>query len=178
MRPNATSLVLAGLLIASAGCQETSTTSSTAVTSGATSSEGAAEKPAPAPAAPGLTTADKTMEVALPGGSAALRYTDLKIGDGSIAGVGSVVMVHYTGWLADGTKFDSSFDRDRPYPFRIGDIPPAVIEGWDKGIRGMRVGGKRKLVIPPELGYGSDGRLPVIPPNATLVFEVELVGSK
>jgi len=99
-------------------------------------------------------------------------------GKGPEAVRGKTVEVHYTGWLTDGTKFDSSLDRGRPYSFRIGDVPPAVIEGWDKGIRGMRVGGKRKLVIPPELGYGPDGRLPVIPRNATLVFDVELMGAK
>lgn len=182
MRPTTPSLVLAGLLIAAAGCQETSTTTSTGTSTGATASGGTAASPAPAPAAApaaaSLTATDKTMEVALPGGSASLPYSDLKVGDGSIATVGMVVMVHYTGWLTDGTKFDSSLDRGRPYSFRLGDVPPAVIEGWDKGIRGMRVGGKRKLVIPGELGYGADGRLPVIPPNATLVFDVELVGAK
>lgn len=179
MRPNAVHLVLAGLLVAASGCQESSSTSSTGSTASATSTGGAVIPPAASAPATDLTAVDKSIEVALPGDrSATLRYADVKIGDGSIAGAGSVVMVQYTGWLTDGTKFDSSLDSGRPYQFRIGDEPPGVIEGWDKGIRGMRVGGKRKLVIPAELAYGARGFPPVIPPNATLVFDVELLGAK
>jgi FKBP-type peptidyl-prolyl cis-trans isomerase len=101
-----------------------------------------------------------------------LRYTDLKVGNGPAAAAGSSVAVQYTGWLTDGHMFDSS--RGRPLEFRIGNHE--VIDGWDEGLTGMRVGGKRKLVIPPSIGYGAEGSPPVIPANATLVFEVELVG--
>ena len=81
---------------------------------------------------------------------------------------------HYTGWLLDGTKFDSSLDRGKPLSFVLG--KGQVIQGWDKGVQGMKVGGKRKLTVPPELGYGTRGFPGAIPPNATLVFEVELLG--
>jgi peptidylprolyl isomerase len=182
MRSNISVLLLT-VLAATAGCQETSTTTGSATGAGAASTPAATSMPTETPAATGgaaatdLTATDKTMEVALPGDrSATLRYADIKVGDGSIAGAGKVAMVSYNGFLTDGTKFDSSYDRGRPYQFRIGEVPPEVIEGWDKGIRGMRVGGKRKLVVPAELGYGSRGYPPVIPPNATLVFDVELVG--
>jgi FKBP-type peptidyl-prolyl cis-trans isomerase FkpA len=104
-----------------------------------------------------------------------LRYVDLLVGDGALAEDGMTVAVHYTGWLSDGTKFDSSRDRgERPFTFQLG--AGQVIRGWDDGVKGMRVGGKRKLTIPPDLGYGERGAGGVIPPNATLVFEVEFVG--
>ncbi len=105
--------------------------------------------------------------------SSGLRYTDLVVGNGALAEDGMMVAVHYTGWLTDGTKFDSSVDRGQPFSFQLG--ASQVIPGWDEGVKGMRVGGKRKLVIPPELGYGDRGAGGVIPPNATLVFEVEFV---
>jgi FKBP-type peptidyl-prolyl cis-trans isomerase len=100
-----------------------------------------------------------------------LRYQDLKLGEGEVAQNGDVVLVHYTGWLKDGTQFDSSIGKE-PYRFRIGQR--GTIAGWSDGIPGMKVGGKRKLMIPPELGYGEEGN-PPIPPNAELVFDVELV---
>jgi FKBP-type peptidyl-prolyl cis-trans isomerase FkpA len=103
-----------------------------------------------------------------------LKYQELKVGDGAEAASGKIVEVHYTGWLESGTKFDSSFDRHRPLTFRLG--AGDVIKGWDQGIAGMKVGGKRKLIIPPDLGYGKRGAGEVIPPGATLVFEVELLG--
>jgi len=106
--------------------------------------------------------------------SAELEITDLQVGDGTEATSGNQVTVHYTGWLTDGTKFDSSVDRGTPFAFALGG--GMVIQGWDRGVAGMKVGGKRKLVIPPEMGYGARGAGAVIPPNATLVFEVELLG--
>jgi FKBP-type peptidyl-prolyl cis-trans isomerase FkpA len=105
-----------------------------------------------------------------------LKYEDLVVGTGAAAGVGDTVEVHYTGWLISGTKFDSSRDRRQPFSFKLGD--GKVIKGWEEGVAGMRVGGKRKLTIPPELGYGSRGAGSAIPPNATLVFEVELLKIK
>ena len=102
-----------------------------------------------------------------------LRYQDLTVGDGAEAVSGRQVFVHYTGWLVDGTKFDSSVDRGTPFDFPLG--TGHVIAGWDEGVVGMRVGGKRKLVIPPALAYGRDGASGIIPPNAVLVFDVELL---
>ncbi|WP_372487288.1 FKBP-type peptidyl-prolyl cis-trans isomerase [Leptospira levettii] len=100
------------------------------------------------------------------------QIIDLVIGKGDEAFSGSYVTVHYVGKLQNGTKFDSSRDRNRPFEFNLG--AGEVVKGWDKGIKGMRVGGKRKLIIPPELGYGSK-RVGNIPPDSTLIFEVELL---
>ena len=109
-------------------------------------------------------------------GGGELEIEDVEIGDGEEARPGLKVVVHYTGRLTDGTKFDSSHDRVRPFEFILG--AGQVIDGWDQGIDGMKVGGKRKLTIPPRLGYGRRGAPPAIPGNATLVFDVELVGIK
>jgi FKBP-type peptidyl-prolyl cis-trans isomerase FkpA len=98
-----------------------------------------------------------------------LKYEDMKLGDGDVATAGKTVSVHYTGWLTDGKKFDSSKDRGQPFEFPLGG--GRVIKGWDEGVQGMKVGGTRKLTIPSDLGYGSRGAGGVIPPNATLVFE-------
>ncbi|OFZ87493.1 MAG: peptidylprolyl isomerase [Betaproteobacteria bacterium RBG_16_64_18] len=103
-----------------------------------------------------------------------LIIEELVIGEGAAAAAGQSVTVHYTGWLTDGRKFDSSKDRDDPFVFPLG--AGHVIRGWDEGVQGMMVGGSRKLTIPSELGYGARGAGGVIPPNATLVFEVELLG--
>jgi peptidylprolyl isomerase/FKBP-type peptidyl-prolyl cis-trans isomerase FkpA len=105
---------------------------------------------------------------------AQLISEDLVLGNGAEATAGQKVTVHYTGWLTNGTKFDSSKDRRDPFVFSLG--RGQVIKGWDQGVQGMKVGGKRKLTIPPEMGYGARGAGGVIPPNATLVFEVELLG--
>jgi FKBP-type peptidyl-prolyl cis-trans isomerase FkpA len=102
-----------------------------------------------------------------------LQIEELTVGTGATATVGQNVTVHYTGWLTDGTKFDSSKDRSDPFQFPLGQRH--VIAGWDEGVQGMQVGGVRKLTIPPQLGYGARGAGGVIPPNATLVFEVELL---
>ena len=103
-----------------------------------------------------------------------LKYEDITAGEGDTAAAGHTVTVHYTGWLTDGTKFDSSKDRNDPFRFSLG--AGQVIRGWDEGVAGMNVGGVRKLTIPSQLGYGAQGAGGVIPPNATLVFEVELLG--
>jgi FKBP-type peptidyl-prolyl cis-trans isomerase len=125
--------------------------------------------PAKAPAAPTPTTA--AQEKSLPSG---LKYVDLVEGTGDVAATGKTVIMHYTGWLTDGTKFDSSLDRGQPFPVPLGQR--RVIPGWEQGIPGMKVGGKRKLIIPPDLAYGPKGFPGAIPPNATLIFEVELLG--
>jgi FKBP-type peptidyl-prolyl cis-trans isomerase len=120
-------------------------------------------------------TAATNQVIEMPDG---LKYTDTKTGDGATAAAGNKVSVHYTGWLfnngAKGTKFDSSVDRGQPFQFTLG--AHQVIRGWDEGVAGMKVGGKRTLIIPPELGYGARGSGGVIPANATLMFDVELLG--
>jgi len=102
-----------------------------------------------------------------------LRYIDIEEGTGPVPEDGDEIEAHYTGWLEDGTEFDSSLDRDQPVTFVLG--AGAVIDGWQEGFAGMREGGQRRLIIPPELAYGEAGRPPSIPPNATLLFDVELI---
>jgi FKBP-type peptidyl-prolyl cis-trans isomerase FkpA len=112
-----------------------------------------------------------------------LQKTDVKVGNGEEAEIGKTVNVHYTGWLYDenapdkkGKKFDSSYDRKEPFSFMLG--AGRVIKGWDKGVQGMKVGGQRTLIIPPSMAYGAKGAGGVIPPDATLIFDVELIGFK
>ena len=106
--------------------------------------------------------------------SSGLKYMDQVVGTGEVAVAGKTASVHYTGWLENGKKFDSSVDRGQPFSFPLG--AGRVIKGWDEGVQGMKVGGKRKLTVPSDLGYGSRGAGGVIPPNATLIFDVELLG--
>ena len=125
--------------------------------------------------APALAQAPKTMTTA-----SGLQITDSKVGTGATPKTGQTCVMHYTGWLwvngAKGAKFDSSVDRGRPFEFPIGQ--KRVIAGWDEGVATMKVGGKRTLIIPPALGYGARGAGGVIPPNATLMFDVELLAVK
>lgn len=103
-----------------------------------------------------------------------LQSQDLVIGTGGVVASGDIATVHYIGRLQNGTVFDSSRARNQPYPFRVG--AGQVIQGWDRGVPGMRIGGTRRLIIPPSLAYGSQGSPPAIPPNATLTFDIELLG--
>ncbi len=120
--------------------------------------------------APGIPQLDGDVQDG-PGG---LRYIEEEVGSGDQPQTGQRVSVHYTGWLTDGSRFDSSRSHGSPFTFAIG--TGSVIEGWDVGVATMRVGGKRRLIIPSDLGYGPMGYPPVIPPAATLIFDVELLG--
>lgn len=124
-----------------------------------------------APSAPTSASTSRVHKLA-----SRLVYEDLVVGNGTMADPGLMVSVNYAGTLADGTHVDSSADHGRPYTFQLG--AAAVIAGWDQGIKGMRVGGKRKLTIPPDMAYGARGSGDRVPPNSTLIFEVELVGVK
>jgi peptidylprolyl isomerase len=125
------------------------------------------------------TDSEKKSETKMTKTPSGLQYTDTVVGTGASPKQGQVVVVHYTGWLwengAKGKKFDSSVDRGAPYEFTLGG---RVIKGWNEGVASMKVGGKRTLLIPPQLAYGANGMSPVIPPNATLIFDVELLGVK
>jgi FKBP-type peptidyl-prolyl cis-trans isomerase len=126
-----------------------------------------------ATAAAAGTAANAPAAAAAPAGSDKLVSVDEQVGTGAEAKTGDAVSVHYVGTLTNGTEFDSSRKRNQPFKFTLGQ--GKVIKGWDQGVVGMKVGGKRKLTIPPSLGYGARGAPPVIPPNSTLVFEIELV---
>lgn len=134
------------------------------------SSSASAPAAAAAPEAAATTSAPRGKVHKLASG---LVYEDLIVGNGKMADPGLQVSVDYRGTLADGTPVDNSYDRGRPYTFTLG--AGQVVAGWDEGIKGMRVGGKRKLTIPPDMGYGAEGRPPVVPPNSVLLFEVVLV---
>jgi FKBP-type peptidyl-prolyl cis-trans isomerase FkpA len=153
------------------GCQQSSNSTtqseSTTSTTATTSSPAATAAPAEPAAAPSAATTTTTRS--------GIKIEELVVGTGAVAEKGRTVSVHYTGWLTDHTKFDSSVDRGQPYEFVLG--TGAVIAGWDEGLQGMKVGGKRRLTIPPDLGYGAQGNGP-IPPNSTLIFECELMGVK
>ena len=162
MTPRILMAFLAAALLA--GCNETAQKTDSSTTGGAPSPPSTTEAAAPA-------TGGKVHKLA-----SGLQYEDLVVGNGTMAEPGMNVSVHYTGWLTDGTKFDSSVDRGQPFQFQLG--AGMVIRGWDEGVKGMRIGGKRKLTIPSDMGYGARGAGGVIPPNATLVFDVELLGVK
>jgi len=153
-------------IVALAGCQQ-----------GKSADSAPAQPPAPAVQQPTKPSGPPVSTVKEVTTSSGLKYQDLVVGNGPMAEDGTPVVVNYTGWLTDGTKFDSSYDPGRqPLPFTIG--AGNVIRGWDEGVKGMRVGGKRKLTIPPDLAYGARGYPPVIPPNSTLIFEVEFLAVK
>ena len=170
------------LCVAACGGDHKSADNSTPAASPPADSTPAAAAPAPATTtaasgsdltfAPALGVDLKTMTKTPTG----LAYKDTKVGTGPVAKAGQKATVHYTGWLPDGTKFDSSRDGGQPFGFTIG--AGQVIKGWDEGVAGMKVGGRRLLVLPPDLAYGAAGSPPVIPPNSTLVFDVELLGVK
>jgi peptidylprolyl isomerase len=158
-------LVGATTLALLAGCQGREETPP-AETHGETASEPAATE------APGPTEVPADAEVVTT--ESGLKYVDLVVGSGASPEPGQIAVVHYTGWLTDGTKFDSSRDRGQPFTFPV--ARGRVIKGWDEGVASMNVGGKRKLMLPPDLGYGEEGAGGgLIPPNAELVFEVELL---
>ncbi len=131
---------------------------------------------APAPAGMASNETDKASGKTIITTPSGLKYVDLVVGKGAAAKAGDSISVNYVGTLQDGKKFDSSYDRNQPFDLVLG--AGSVIKGWDEGLAGMKVGGKRKLIIPPQLGYGMQGYPDVIPPNATLIFETEMVAIK
>ncbi len=172
-------MTLAGILIAGCGNSKTSSgsvSSQNEKKAPAAQTSQAARPPAETPATPPAATKeippvqDKNA-ITTPSG---LKYIDIVTGTGATPQTGQLVTVHYTGWLTDGTKFDSSVDRGQPFRFTLGE--GRVIKGWDEGVSTMKIGGKRRLIIPPKLGYGERGAGGVIPPNAELTFDVELLG--
>jgi peptidylprolyl isomerase len=160
------------------GLDATATLATTPTTLMATTERVTESSPASATSAadllsPTSTSPTSTMPEDLATLDSGLQYEDMTVGEGASPQTGERVTVHYTGTLLDGTQFDSSRDRNRPFDFKIG--VGQVIKGWDEGVSSMKVGGRRKLVIPPELAYGDRGAGGVIPPNATLIFDVELL---
>jgi FKBP-type peptidyl-prolyl cis-trans isomerase len=161
-------LVLIALAAALAAVALLGTACSQATTTAPQSAAPAGSQPAAS-----TTTSEAAAAPAPSPAPAQLDIKDTKVGKGKAAKVGDTVTVDYTGWLTDGTKFDSSIDRKQPFQFKVG--AGDVIEGWDKGVPGMKVGGTRVLIIPGSMGYGEQGSPPVIPPNATLKFEIKLL---
>jgi peptidylprolyl isomerase len=153
-----------------AGCAGSAGTAGSSAPQADNSSSASAPAAAAAPAPAATTSAPRGKVHKLASG---LVYEDVIVGNGKMADPGLEVSVDYRGTLADGTPVDNSYDRGRPYTFTLG--AGRVVAGWDEGIKGMRVGGKRKLTIPPDMGYGAEGRPPVVPPNSVLLFEVVLV---
>ena len=188
MRVRESGLLLLVIALAAAvllsGCKAKETPTATAPAEPAATAEApkAPAPEAPKPASP--TGKEEAVEAARKLGTpsenpvvaaaSGLKYIDVKAGEGTEAVADKNVSVHYTGWLVNGTKFDSSVDRGTPFQFPVG--AGRVIRGWDEGVAGMKVGGVRKLIIPSDLGYGARGAGNVIPPNATLIFEVQLLG--
>ena len=175
LRKLALTLLCAGIALTNYGCgpKEDATPTPPAPAPPTTAPPANQTTPASAtPAAP-ADAAKPGKTVKLPDG---LEYTDVTVGTGPTPLDGQKVVVNYTGTLIDGTKFDSSLDRNEPFEFTL--AGNGVIKGWDEGVRGMKVGGKRKLKIPPELGYGKQGSPPKIPANATLLFEIDLLDVK
>ena len=171
-------LAVGALVILAAGCSQSEAPkqdqqpAAAATPQAATATAPATNATQPAAPAPGPSSSVATPRPSAPSGE--LQIEDKTVGTGDEAVAGKNVTVHYTGWLTDGTKFDSSKDHGQPFTFQLG--AGQVIKGWDQGVLGMKVGGTRKLTIPPSLGYGANGAGGTIPPNATLVFEVELLG--
>ena len=167
-------LILAVLITVIVACTESESTAPPSPTATATPSPTATGTPAPtATATPGPTTVVDSSSIPIITTDSGLQIKDLIVGTGQRAQIGDTAVVDYTGWLEDGTKFDSSLDRGVPFEFVIGQ--GRVIKGWDEGVASMNVGGKRELTIPSELAYGDRGIGDVIPPGATLIFEVELI---
>ena len=156
----------------SAGCQQAKPADTTTKTESTTTTEAPVQIPVVTTTIPGAPIGEAQVHKLANG----LQYIDLVVGNGRMAEPGMRVSVHYRGWLPDGRDVDNSFDRGQPYEFPLG--AGQVIAGWDEGIKGMRLGGKRKLMIPADMAYGAPGREPVVPPNSPLVFDVELVGVK
>jgi peptidylprolyl isomerase len=165
-----TFLVIASFALAACGdSTSTNTPFPAAQPTKAPAATGAAGAATTAAAASGVPPVDGTPVKTASG----LQYIDTKVGEGPAAQAGQKVSVHYTGYLTNGKKFDSSLDRGQPFPLTLG--AGQVIKGWDEGLVGMKAGGKRRLIIPPALGYGASGSPPVIPANADLIFDVEMV---
>ena len=160
------------LILVLAGCNQSSSESSSTTSTGAS-----ATTTTPPPASSTTPASERPGEVVTASG---LRYNDVVVGQGTEAKTGSMVTVHYTGRLTDGTQFDTSVGK-APLTFKVDGSTPEglrVIDGWNEGVKGMKVGGKRHLVIPPNIGYGAQGAQGVIPPNATLLFDIELLEVK